>query len=405
MASCSFLEVWRFIFFFRLHDYLLCLMCSVIAAGVSKLRPHCRPFSWTDPSINNPYISADTFPWWTLPIISVLPAVVYVLGEAARHCWLQGSDGGVLANEPFAGHAELFLENRRNFGVGALCSAAERNGFHAEAPPLLSPNTTRSPLSGKMQQKVEVGATEMPSSLKVEAQELQSAFPETSVASPQGQLSSAHLFGNARDGLSGNQGAPTEGLTSSFRTTDSVPAKRTVHIYILARPWQRFLLDAHMWVLVQAFSVAFSTLVVSGTKMYAGRLRPDFLSRLRKEGITPASIGVDICAVPKDGRVSFPSGHSSSSFAAFVPLCFYVLHSLHAFRLSGVSLWRIMLGLLPLILPITVAVSRTRDNRHFFGDVVTGSAIGILSAFLAVKAIMTVNACTGQLMPRFPYRG
>ncbi|KAG5508005.1 hypothetical protein GH5_07058 [Leishmania sp. Ghana 2012 LV757] len=398
MASCSFLAVWRFIIFFRLHDYLLCLVCAGIAVGVSKLRPYCRPFSWVDTSINNPYTGAGTFPSWTLPIISVLPAVVYILGEAARHCLLQGVDGGILADEPFVGHAELFVENRQIFVEGALCNGAERNGFDVGEPHLLSPNATRSPLSVKTRPKLEVGATEMPPSVKEEVQELQSAFREGPAVSPQGRWSpTVTPFGN--------QGAPEEGRASSLHATDSLPAKRNVHIYILARPWQRFLLDAHMWVLVQAFSIAFSMLVVSGMKMYAGRLRPDFLSRLRKEGFNPASFGVDFCTVPKDGRVSFPSGHSSSSFAAIVPLCFYLLHSLHAFRLSGVSLWRIMLGLLPLILPITVAISRTRDNRHFFDDVVTGSAIGIVSALLSVKSIMTVNARTGQLMPRFPYRG
>ncbi|KAG5481652.1 hypothetical protein CUR178_07005 [Leishmania enriettii] len=398
MASLSFLAVCRFIIFFRLHDYLLCFICGGIAAGVSHLRPYCRPFSWLDTSINNTYTGAETFPSWTLTIISALPAVVYILAEAARHCLLEGIDGGILADELFAGRAELFLENRRIFGEGALCGRAERNGFDVEAPPLLPPNATRSPLSAETQPKLGMGATEMRSSLKEEAQERQNAFGEAPAVSPRGQPSPKGIPFS-------KQGDAAEGPASSFHTADSSPAKRNVHVYILARPWQRFLLDAHMWVLVQAFSIAFSTLIVSGVKMYAGRLRPDFLSRLRNEGFTPTSVGVDFCTVPKDGRVSFPSGHSSSSFAAVVPFCFYLLHSLHAFRLSGVSLWRIMLGLLPLILPITVAVSRTRDNRHFFDDVVTGSAIGIISALLAVKSIMTVNTRTGQLMPRFPYRG
>ncbi|KAG5481013.1 hypothetical protein LSCM1_06689 [Leishmania martiniquensis] len=402
MPSCSVGAVWRFIFFFRLHDYLLCLICGFLALGVSKVRPHCRPFSWTDPSIDFPYGGAGTFPSWTLPIISVLPAVAYVLGEAARHCWLRRRSGGLLAHDPFTKHTWLFLENQRHNGDALGPSGAERRCFDVAAPPLASPKATRSPLSGNSQRKIEVVATEMLTLLKVEAQEMPNDSPATPVESPHRPLS-LPTSANAREGLTDNCHAPAAAQNSSLRTADNVPQKRTVRLYTLARPWQRFLLHTHMWVLLQAFSIAFSMLIVSAVKVYAGRLRPDFLARLRAEGFTPASVDVDFCAVPKDGRVSFPSGHSGISFAAFVPFCFYVLHSLHAFRLSGVSLWRIVIGLLPLILPITVAVSRTRDNRHFFDDVIAGSAIGIVSALIALKVIMAVNGCTGQLTPRFPY--
>ncbi|KAI5690984.1 PAP2 superfamily [Leishmania braziliensis] len=158
-----------------------------------------------------------------------------------------------------------------------------------------------------------------------------------------------------------------------------------------------------MWVLLQAFSVALSVMIVDALKVYAGRLRPDFLSRLRNEGFNASSVGVDWCTVANEGRLSFPSGHSSAGFSAFVPLCFYVLHSLHAFRRSGASLWRILIGLTPLILPITVAVSRTRDNRHNFDDILAGSLIGIFTALVAVRATMVVNYGTGQLTPRFAY--
>ncbi|KEG15093.1 phosphatidic acid phosphatase [Trypanosoma grayi] len=152
------------------------------------------------------------------------------------------------------------------------------------------------------------------------------------------------------------------------------------------------------WLLAQSFSLALCTCIIDTTKLYAGRLRPDFLARLEREGYTSSSVGVDWCDVAREGRLSFPSGHSGLSFAAFVPLIMYFMGVLKAFR--GGSLWRTVVSFIPLILPITVAVSRTRDNRHNFSDIVAGSIIGACCALLSVGLLFRVDEQTGTLVPR-----
>ncbi|KAK7196338.1 phosphatidic acid phosphatase [Novymonas esmeraldas] len=375
-GQCSVAAVWRLLFFFRLHDYILCLACGLIAYGVSRVRPHCRPFSWTDPTIDFPYGGAGTFPSWTLAIISVLPGVAYVLGEAVRHLWLGRRSGGVLAWAPYTRRTRLRWRRPRGESGGgdeAVSTAGADGGRRgaADAPPLpLSESSAAAPST--------------------------SGTPGSIVVVTEDVVPSAE-----RDAQVGSPTQPRHLAPSPLPAKVEGGADSAAHVYTVTRSWQWFLVHAHMWILTQAFSITFAMLVVDTVKVYAGRLRPDFLSRLRNSGYSPSSVGVDWCAVALGGRVSFPSGHSGISFAAFVPLCYYVLHTLHAFRTGGVSLWRTVAGLVPLILPITVAVSRTRDFRHNYDDVVAGSAIGIASAMIAVKATMSVDGRTGQLVPRF----
>lgn len=67
---------------------------------------------------------------------------------------------------------------------------------------------------------------------------------------------------------------------------------------------------------------------------------------------------------PDDGRFSFPSGHSSGTFATAT-----VLH-----RHFG---WKV--GLPAYGLATYVAASRLQENRHFASDVIFGAAIGIVA--------------------------
>lgn len=406
MASCTVATLWRFSIFFRLHDYLLCLICGFVAFGLSEVRPHCRPFSWTDPSISFPFAGASTFPSWTLPIISILPVFVYVLGEVARHLWLGRRRGAIMAHELCKEPKRLDREGQRDGGGGAAQNAGEgQSCYDAGVSVTFSSESVESRLLMNREEEIEALVSRALPPSDVETREAQVGSPTVSTALPNRQPGSLRTpFANTCHEHTGSRESAAVADALPSRATASAPCRQKAHTYALVHPWQRFLLHAHIWFLTQAFSVVFALMVVNAIKVYAGRLRPDFLSRLRNEGYSPQSTGVDWCAVPKEGRVSFPSGHSSISFSAIVPFCFYVLHSLRAFRRSGVSLWRIFTGLLPLILPIAVAVSRTRDNRHYFDDIVAGSAIGIVSAVIAVGATMVADARTGHLVPRLVHR-
>lgn len=152
-------------------------------------------------------------------------------------------------------------------------------------------------------------------------------------------------------------------------------------------------LHINAWVLAHAYSILLAFAFVNITKLYAGRLRPDFLARLAKKGITKTTYQSftpeEICKATKEGRLSFPSGHSGTIFSGYVPPTLYLLGLFRTLR--GGRYWLATLALIPLILPITVAVSRTRDYRHNFDDIVTGSLCGTFCALFAVFINFTVS--------------
>ncbi|KAK7196803.1 PAP2 superfamily [Novymonas esmeraldas] len=140
------------------------------------------------------------------------------------------------------------------------------------------------------------------------------------------------------------------------------------------------------WVLTHVWSILLAFAFVNLTKLYAGRLRPDFLSRLARDGITETSWAAMShaaqCRTAREGRLSFPSGHSGTAFSGYVPPCMYLMGLFRA--LNGGRLWLVTIALLPLILPITIAVSRTNDYRHNFDDILAGSICGALCGVFAV---------------------
>lgn len=148
-------------------------------------------------------------------------------------------------------------------------------------------------------------------------------------------------------------------------------------------PWLR----AHFW------AVGLDFCITSCMKVYAGRLRPDYLSRLKTAGYTsgmpslpsPQEDPAYFCRLMDDhpalqeGRLSFPSGHSSTSFSVFTLVAFFCVAHLRPFARQA-SFTRLVLCLCPLIVSTMCAVSRTRDNKHHFSDILGGTLIGIFCA-------------------------
>ncbi|KAG5508004.1 hypothetical protein GH5_07057 [Leishmania sp. Ghana 2012 LV757] len=166
-------------------------------------------------------------------------------------------------------------------------------------------------------------------------------------------------------------------------------------LYIFGELWLRrsrpagklsMYLHINGWVLAHAWSIALAFALVNLSKLYAGRLRPDFLSRLEKEGITETSWATMThdaqCQVAREGRLSFPSGHSGTAFSGYVPPCMYLMGLFRT--LNGGRLWLVTVSLLPLLLPIAIAISRTIDQRHNFDDILAGSICGSLCGVLSV---------------------
>lgn len=148
-------------------------------------------------------------------------------------------------------------------------------------------------------------------------------------------------------------------------------------------PRRQLMLEVNSWALIQVQALMLQLMFVDTMKLYAGRIRPDFLSRLESIGIAPGP-GIQFhCELMsnsfiREGRLSFPSGHSSTSFAAMIPFSVFMMHHLRPW-LKGCII-RMVACILPLYISFIVAVSRTRDNRHHFSDILAGSLIGTFAA-------------------------
>ncbi|CAL4074483.1 unnamed protein product, partial [Meganyctiphanes norvegica] len=136
------------------------------------------------------------------------------------------------------------------------------------------------------------------------------------------------------------------------------------------------------------------TLTVNGVvtnimKLSVGRPRPDFFYRCFPDGKADMSVIEDIgssCTGDFDtiaeGRKSFPSGHSSWSFASLGFLSLWLCGQLGVFSHGRGQSWRILTALSPAFMALMVAVSRTCDYHHHWQDVFAGSSLGMLLAWL-----------------------
>eukprot|EP00667_Euglena_gracilis_P011518 EG_transcript_11764 len=125
--------------------------------------------------------------------------------------------------------------------------------------------------------------------------------------------------------------------------------------------------DLHHFLLGMATAVAVAYFTWIPINRVCGGFRPDFWSRLQTGDSD----------LIKQGRESFPSGHT---LAAFTGLGFYMhwlCGKLFVFHSAGGHLWRFVLAVMcPMALAITQAVSRVVDNRHRTVDILGGAVIG-----------------------------
>jgi len=155
----------------------------------------------------------------------------------------------------------------------------------------------------------------------------------------------------------------------------------------------RSLWDFHVGSLGVILSLALAGAITQIMKITVGRPRPDVISRcVPPSGITNPEYGLVSSAICtdtdisklRDGWRSFPSGHSSLSFAGLGFLAFYVAGKMHLFDHRGHTA-KAWISLAPLAGAALVAVSRTMDYRHHWQDVLTGSALGLATAYFAYR--------------------
>lgn len=148
---------------------------------------------------------------------------------------------------------------------------------------------------------------------------------------------------------------------------------------------RRDVYDLHHAILGLLFSVFITAVITDAIKDAVGRPRPDFFWRCFPDGkgvfhpVTKNVMCTGNKGVIKEGHKSFPSGHTSWSFAGLGYLALYLSGKVRAFDRGG-HIAKLCIVFTPLLVAALVGVSRVDDYWHHWQDVFAGGLIGILVA-------------------------
>ncbi|KAJ1722815.1 hypothetical protein LPJ53_002784 [Coemansia erecta] len=144
--------------------------------------------------------------------------------------------------------------------------------------------------------------------------------------------------------------------------------------------------DMNAGVLGLGISLVLNMMITNSVKNLAGRLRPDFVARCNLDTATVAEPAIGlltsaVCAptdqaVFLDGMRSFPSGHTSFSFAGLTYLSLWLAGHLHIGDRRG-RVYKSFVVLVPELAALLIGVSRTKDYRHHWQDVLAGALLGL----------------------------
>ncbi|KAI8822667.1 phosphatidic acid phosphatase type 2/haloperoxidase [Fimicolochytrium jonesii] len=143
--------------------------------------------------------------------------------------------------------------------------------------------------------------------------------------------------------------------------------------------------DVHHAMLGTVLGLSVTNLLVNGTKLMVGALRPDFLARCRpSEGMCLGDVGA-----VREGRMSFPSGHSGRVGAAGGFALWYLMAvtgavAVDARRPAG-RVWRLAVCLIPVFAILFMCIDRLQRNRHHVEDIVVGCLTGLAVSFLSYR--------------------
>ncbi|XP_020579566.1 lipid phosphate phosphatase 2-like [Phalaenopsis equestris] len=143
--------------------------------------------------------------------------------------------------------------------------------------------------------------------------------------------------------------------------------------------------DLHNAILGLLFSVLITGVLTDAIKDAVGRPRPDFFWRCFPDGhdryddFTTSVICHGDNSVIKEGHKSFPSGHSSWSFAGLGFLAWYLAGKIQVFNRRG-HVAKICIVLVPLLCASLIAISRVDDYWHHWQDVFAGGILGLVVA-------------------------
>ncbi|KAK9925813.1 hypothetical protein M0R45_023078 [Rubus argutus] len=143
--------------------------------------------------------------------------------------------------------------------------------------------------------------------------------------------------------------------------------------------------DLHHAILGLFYSILITLVITDAIKDAVGRPRPNFFWRCFPDGISvfdPQTKNV-MCTgdkkIIKEGYKSFPSGHSSVSFAGLGFLAWYLSGKIKVFDRRGHAA-KLCIILLPILGAALVGVSRVDDYWHHWQDVFAGGLLGLVIA-------------------------
>lgn len=131
-------------------------------------------------------------------------------------------------------------------------------------------------------------------------------------------------------------------------------------------------------------AVFITTFITSVMKNVVGRPRPDFMGRCFPDGDEKweddLGYGYALCTTTNESDLddvwrSFPSGHSSWSFAGLGFLSLWLLGRTRPYD-GRREPWKICLILIPYFFATLIGLSRIIDYRHFWTDVFGGALLG-----------------------------
>ncbi|XP_020536804.1 lipid phosphate phosphatase 2 isoform X2 [Jatropha curcas] len=155
-------------------------------------------------------------------------------------------------------------------------------------------------------------------------------------------------------------------------------------IFLVVYFRRRDIYDLHHAILGLLYSVLVTAVITDSIKNAVGRPRPDFFWRCFPDGKDVYDqLGNVICHgdknVIKEGHKSFPSGHTSWSFAGLSFLSLYLSGKIKVFDRRG-HVAKLCIIFFPLLVACLVGISRVDDYWHHWQDVFAGGLLGLVIA-------------------------